>query len=92
MAVDRPQQVLGAGRVDVDFAGVRATDILRRCGRDDVDDFVTVDVADVARDPAELIVHRFTAPLAQHRDRLDERMREIVRRWQQPGEARVGEK
>ena len=48
-----------------------------------------IDVADDPSDPAELIVGRFAVPLADHLDRLDERVCEVGRDRQQRAESRI---
>jgi hypothetical protein len=91
-AVGRPQQFAGLGRVDIDPSGVLSANVLRRRGGDNVRHAVAIDVADVAGDPAELVVARFAIPLANDRGGFHEGIGEILRRRKQRGEARVGTK
>ena len=69
-AVDFPEELAGLRRVDVDAAGVLPGAGPGRRGRDEVGDAVAVDVAEAARDPAELVVGRLAVPLAEHDDVL----------------------
>jgi hypothetical protein len=48
-----------------------------------------VDIADVPRDPAELIAGRLADPLAQDRDPRRERIGELGGGWQQRGQPRI---
>jgi hypothetical protein len=77
-AVRRPQLPAGLNGIDVDTARAFAARGACWRGSHEVGHAVVVHVPDVACDPAELIVHRLADPLTKHRNRLDERTREIV--------------
>src|SRR4051812_16478996 len=74
LAIGGPEQLVLANRVNVNPAAR-----VCRCGCHDVMHTVSVHIADVARDPAELIVGRFPTPLAKYGHRFDERLRKLLR-------------
>src|SRR5581483_6124793 len=63
-AIYAPQQFARFCGVDVDVAGVRASDIRGRRRSHEIGNAVAVDIADRACDPAELIVGGLAVPFA----------------------------
>lgn len=61
-AVRAPQQRTRAARIYIQPAGILAADILARRASDEIIHAVTVDIADDARDPSELIARRRAMP------------------------------
>ena len=88
-AVRAPQQPAARSGVDIDTARVGVPLPVGRGRGHDVIDPVPVDIADVARDPAELIVGGLAAPLANDPDRFNERRFELPLLRQQRAHTRI---
>ena len=89
MAVRRPEELSRLRRIEVDAARLRSGHVFRGSRGDDIGDGVAVHVANVAGDPAELIVHPLPVPFVDHRGRFDEGVLEVLWGGKQGGEARV---
>jgi hypothetical protein len=59
------------------------------CRDYDVAYAILIDVANVSRYPAELIVRRLSSPFAHNANRFDQRVLKFLGLWQQGGVARI---